>query len=317
MSTYSDEEYAEYRRRRVRRLKKIIVGSIITLIVVPIIVAVVFACLFFRTSKQLSSLQLEYDELLGTMESLRDEISFTETKQDVYSVSEVAQSDRVQDVVPEEPQVDDLEGKKKVYLTFDDGPSSYTFEILDILKEYDVKATFFVTGKDDETSIAAYKRIVEEGHTLGMHSYSHQYSSLYASKEAFAEDLTRLQEYLYEVTGVWSRYYRFPGGSSNTVSKVDMSELIAYLDEQDIGYYDWNIMSGDAVNHVLSTDTIFNNCVSQIDKFDDAIILMHDAVGRHTTVEALPMIIEEIQGRGDAVILPISDDTVPIQHRKE
>jgi len=313
----NDEEYADYRRKRVQRLKKIIVGIIITLILIPTITTIVFLTLFLNTNKKLSSLQSQYDELLSTMEQLKDNISYSDETQDVYSVSEIQDSDRTQDIeTAEQPLDDDLEGMKKVYLTFDDGPSAYTSEILDILDEYDVKATFFVVGKDDETSIAAYKRIAEEGHTLGMHSYSHKYSSVYASEEAFAEDLTKLQEYLYEITGVWSRYYRFPGGSSNTASKVDMKELIQYLDNQGIRYYDWNIVSGDAVNYVVSADTIYSNCVSKLDKYDTSIILMHDAVGRHTTVEALPKIIEDIQGREDMVILPITDETELIQHEK-
>ena len=319
MSNISDDEYADYRRRRVQRLKKIIVGTIISLILIPTIAAIVMTCLYVGSNKKLKSLQNEYDELLQTMEQLRDNITYTDEVKEVYSVSEVTESERDtsdSDTDDSEDASDenDIEGMKKIYLTFDDGPSAYTSEILDILNEYDIKATFFVVGKDDETSVEAYKRIVEEGHTLGMHSFSHRYSSVYASQEAFAEDLTKLQEYLYDVTGVWSRYYRFPGGSSNTASKVDMQELIAYLDEQDICYYDWNIVSGDAVGYTLSADTIYSNCVSKIDKYDNAVILMHDSLGKHTTVEALPGIIENIQARGDSVFLAITDDTEPVQH---
>ena len=97
---------------------------------------------------------------------------------------------------------------RKVYLTFDDGPSGNTSRILDILAEYDVKATFFVVGKEEEQYQELYKRIVDEGHTLGMHSYSHKYDEIYQSVDSFAQDMSKLQEFLYETTGVWCQIGR-------------------------------------------------------------------------------------------------------------
>lgn len=209
---------------------------------------------------------------------------------------------------------DTEDGIRKVYLTFDDGPSSNTGEILDILAEYDVKATFFVVGKEEEKYQPLYKRIVEEGHTLAMHSYSHKYSEIYQSKESFVEDLTKLQEFLYDTTGVWCRYCRFPGGSSNTVSSVDMHDLIAYLEEQDMSYFDWNVSSGDASSAYISPDAIVRNSTSKLQNFQEAIILLHDASDKDSTVEALPRLIEQIQAMEDTKILPITDDTEAIHH---
>lgn len=203
---------------------------------------------------------------------------------------------------------------RKVYLTFDDGPSSNTSRILDILAEYDVKATFFVVGKEEEQYQELYKRIVDEGHTLGMHSYSHKYDEIYQSVDSFAQDMSKLQEFLYETTGVWCRYCRFPGGSSNTVSRVDMYDLITYLDEQDITYFDWNIASGDASNSYISKEAIISNCISTLPQYQESIILMHDASNKNTTVEALPTLIEQIQAMDNTVIVPITEDTEPIQH---
>ncbi|MBR6389731.1 MAG: polysaccharide deacetylase [Lachnospiraceae bacterium] len=314
-----ESTYAEYRRRRVRRLKKIILITLALAIIIPLVCSIIFLALFIHTRRELNDLQNRYDELLTSMEQLRDDIEYIDGPQDVYSVSDVtdSQRDTTVETTPDIPdESDEDEYVREVYLTFDDGPSIYTDEILDILADHDVKATFFVTGKTDEESVDAYKRIVEDGHTLGMHSYSHRYSQIYASKEAFVEDLNKLQEYLYETTGVWSRYYRFPGGSSNTASTVDMSELIDYLTEQDITYFDWNIVSGDASGQSLSADTIYNNCISRLANFNEAVILMHDAADKHSTVEALPRIIESIQEMDDTVILPINDDTFPIQHRE-
>ena len=114
---------------------------------------------------------------------------------------------------------------KRAYLTFDDGPSGNTGEILDILDANDVKATFFVVGRGDEY-YDTYRDIVGRGHTLALHSYTHDYDKIYASLDDFAEDIEELRNLLYDVTGVNCVYYRFPGGSSNTVSKVDMDTLI-------------------------------------------------------------------------------------------
>jgi peptidoglycan/xylan/chitin deacetylase (PgdA/CDA1 family) len=205
-------------------------------------------------------------------------------------------------------------GQKEIYLTFDDGPSIYTAQILDILAEYGVKATFFVVGRTDEASLAAYRRIVDEGHTLGMHSYSHRYYEIYRSVADFSKDLQKLQELLYETTGVWSRYYRFPGGSSNTVSRVDMQELIDYLGEQDIAYFDWNVSSGDAASGGISSQRIISNCLYGLSDKSEAMILLHDLGDKHSTVVALPSVIEGIMAQGDVVFLPIGDDTEPVQH---
>ena len=208
---------------------------------------------------------------------------------------------------------EDIEGTRYVYLTFDDGPSTYTNEILDILAEYDVKATFFVCGKPNAKYTESYKRIVNEGHTLGMHSYSHKYSDIYSSFEAFKADLDKLRIFLYETTGVWSKYYRFPGGSSNTVTQVDIHELIDYLDSSEVTFYDWNVSAGDD-RAGANKDTIYANIVNNVPNFKHCIVLMHDAADKKSTVEALPQIIEAIQGMDDTVIVPITDDTLPVQH---
>lgn len=209
---------------------------------------------------------------------------------------------------------DEITAAHRVYLTFDDGPSSNTQEILDILDRYGVKATFFVVGKEGDSAEESMRRIVEDGHTIGMHSYTHKYSDVYASVEAFADDFAKLQEYIYDVTGVTSTVYRFPGGSSNTLSAIDMKEFAQYLDSQGVRFFDWNISSTDGASYLVPAETLIENCTSDIDKFGTAIILMHDAAGKKTTVEALPEIIEKIQAMEDTVILPITDETTPVQH---
>ncbi len=205
------------------------------------------------------------------------------------------------------------EDEHKVYLTFDDGPSPSTGQILDVLKEHGIKATFFVVGKDDEESKALYRRIVDEGHTLAMHSYSHPYSSLYSSVDAFERDFSEIQNYLFEVTGEECLYYRFPGGSSNQVSDVDMKEFIRYLNGRGITYFDWNVASGDATAQAYTPEKLVENVLSDVVKYKTSIVLMHDAETKASTIKALGPMIEALQGMG-AEILPIDEDTTVVQH---
>lgn len=305
------------RRRRVRRLKRLILGTIAALILVP-------ACLCVFLAVRVASLQSAVDALASQVGALEQELAESGRQQESAQLNdtETESGEVLTDPVGSaggQPEVAELgsetdAGLHRVYLTFDDGPSANTDEILDILAEYDVKATFFVVGKEDEHSREMLQRIVDEGHTLGMHSYSHKYAELYASEEAFTEDLEKLRSYLYDVTGVESVFYRFPGGSSNTVSSVDMSVLAEILEEQGITYFDWNIASGDAGSRILDTDTLVENATSEIAEHETAVILMHDSGEKETTVEALPRIIETIQAMDDTVILPITEDTEPVHH---
>lgn len=226
-----------------------------------------------------------------------------------------AEEDREPAMDGDDRDAPEITAAHKVYLTFDDGPSIYTQDILDILEEYDVKATFFVVGKESESAKESMKKIVEAGHTLGMHSYTHKYSELYASVDNFAEDFARQQEYIYDITGVKSTVYRFPGGSSNTVSKLDMKVFAEYLDSQGVTYYDWNVSSGDGSSAIVPVETLLENCTSTIGRYGTSIVLMHDAAGKKTTVEALPEIIETILAMEDTVILPITGSTKPVQHK--
>lgn len=206
------------------------------------------------------------------------------------------------------------ETRKRAYLTFDDGPSDQTGEILDILNEYNVKATFFVIGRD-ERYYPMYKRIVEEGHTLALHSYSHEYNTIYASYDNFVNDVEELRKLLYDVTGVDCRYYRFPGGSSNRVTQVSVDDLIDYLDSAGMTYFDWNALNNDAVTAGQTPDQLVKNIMKDALNYDDTIILMHDLDCRHETVESLPSLIEQLEEHGYE-ILPIDDETPHIQHKK-
>ncbi|MFG6357861.1 MAG: polysaccharide deacetylase [Acetatifactor sp.] len=305
----------DVRRRRVQRLKKMIVLFVLVWMLLPVGLSIV---LFVR----LGALNGQLAETQGYLR--RVEETMARQEQDAGEEPETAQLDRKEvivtapvagadgqdkDVTAVEP-----EAAHKVYLTFDDGPSKYTEEILDILDEYDVKATFFVLGKENEHSIEMIREIAERGHTLGMHSYSHKYADVYRSVDDFSADFYRIYAYILENTGIQSTCYRFPGGSSNTVSDLDMHVFADFLAEQEIEYYDWNLSSGDGGSVLLDVDTLVRNSTQDIEKHETSIILMHDAASRPTTVEALPQIIENILAMEDTVILPITEDTTPIHH---
>jgi peptidoglycan/xylan/chitin deacetylase (PgdA/CDA1 family) len=228
----------------------------------------------------------------------------------VDTVDATADTDTSKQSATDSEESEEVTGR--VYLTFDDGPSIYTGQILDILKENNVKATFFVIGRDEEY-YDYYKRIVDEGHTIGMHSYSHVYQDLYESVDSFGDELTRLDNLIYDVTGVHSNIFRFPGGSSNTVSQLPIQEYISYLNDHNINYYDWNSLSGDAVTSGLSPQTLVDNIMNDVTKNEDSIVLMHDLQTTHTTVESLQLLIDTLRSQGYE-ILPIDENTPMIQH---
>lgn len=302
------------RRKRVNLLKKVIITAVISAIIIPLVFCIILSAMLSNTRNQINRLEERLSVHEGLFLSMEiDSAQLSESiETSIFHTAIVDESRRSQ---PNPyTQLNEQTVERKIYLTFDDGPSSNTSRILDILNEYNIKATFFVVGKTDEVSRSLYRRIVDEGHTLGMHSFSHRYQEIYQSLDAFRADLESLQELLYEETGVWSRYYRFPGGSSNTVSGLDMQEFITYLTAQDIIYFDWNISAGDGASSNLSAQRIVANCLSGLGNKSEGIILLHDAAEKNSTVEALPAIIEGIKAYENTVILPISDDTLPIQH---
>lgn len=308
------------RRKRIGRIRNGIIMTIAGWIILSMILIIVLFVQVIKIQHKLdqivtvSTVEQTQQENAQKPESAGESVytdvtEATETKSDYDPVTPPATGISEEDNLASESDV------HKVYLTFEDGPSENTEAILDILAQYNVKATFFVVGKEDEDSQELYKRIVEEGHTLGMHSYSNKYSQIYQSKDAFEEDFNRLRDELYQVTGVESIYYRFPGGSSNQISNVPMSDFIHYLNEQGVIYYDWNISAGDAASNAYSAEEIVANVVDDVVKYKTSVVLLHDASDKSTTVEALVPMIEALNEMG-AEILPIDEDTSVIQYVK-
>lgn len=185
-----------------------------------------------------------------------------------------------------------------IYLTFDDGSTYLTPQILDILKSEGVKATFFVLGT--RRNDAVWQRMVKEGHTIALHSDTHDYSLIYSSVEEYYNDLYAVRDKVKAATGVDSRILRFPGGSSNISSKNYSIGIMTYLvkDVQNKGfhYFDWNISSGDAANHTSSE--IYSNVVNKLGKASTYVVLMHDVAGNETTRDALKSIISYGKSHG-------------------
>lgn len=216
------------------------------------------------------------------------------------------------------PSSQSSDGSKTAYLTFDDGVSKYTNTILDILKEYDVKATFFPNWKSGNDEL--YKRIVNEGHALGNHTYDHVYESVYSTVDGFINEVTKFQNKIKSVTGYTPELFRFPGGSNNTISKKFNSAIIPQAIDaiHDLGleYYDWNVDSADATSVTpLAADTIAANVLSGSGKKKVIIIIMHDSATKSTTVDALPKIIEELIEKG-YTLKKLTKEVIPIQFIK-
>ena len=209
--------------------------------------------------------------------------------------------------------------EKVAYLTFDDGPSINTIKILDILDKYNVKATFFVIYHGKMKS--KYQEIVNRGHTIALHSYTHDYSKIYKSEKGYYSDLNKIHDYVEDVTGVDSRIIRFPGGSSNTVSnrynRGIMKTLKSSVEKNGYLYHDWNVSSGDAEGRNIKASKLLKNVKSGIGKQKVINVLMHDT-GRSkmTTVEALPSIIEYIRKQGYS-FEAITEDSTLIQHGRK
>ncbi len=307
---------------RVHRLKRLLLfGPYIVFIITLVLCMVLFAYLR-REDEKIEALEEEIGHITVNQNGLIEKVSSVDSSVDELSSAIAAISNElslidigaIESAKSNASSVsDDKAWPRRVYLTFDDGPSANTAKILDILKKYKVKGNFFVVGTEDPELQKMYKRIVDEGHVLCMHSYSHRYNEIYSSVDAFTADLDKISALLEEVTGSVPKIYRFPGGSSNSVSRLPMKEFIKVLDERGITYYDWNVVAGDATNPMLPADKIIENSLCDLNEYEEAMILFHDLANKTSTVEALPAIIEAIQKNG-ITIAPIDDDTIPIRH---
>ena len=303
---------------RVKRLKQILLFGPYMVFLIVFIMCIALFVLVMRQNERIGAVEEEIGHISMNQDSLIEEVSSVTSTVDELGNALSAISNELS-LIDIGAYGNTRSGHArvawptKVYLTFDDGPSANTGKILDILDEYGVKGNFFVVGTENKDLQKMYKRIVDEGHALCAHSYSHKYSEIYSSVDAFTKDLDKLYTLLYDVTGEEPVAYRFPGGSSNSVSRLPMSEFIKVLDRRGIRYFDWNIVSGDATNPMLPAERIVENSLGNLSEFEEAMILFHDLSNKTSTVEALPKIIEALQ-ESDIPIAIIDDNTMTIQH---
>jgi hypothetical protein len=225
------------------------------------------------------------------------------------------QTNKVSENKTAESKTTTSNGKSIAYLTFDDGPSSITNSVLDILKKYNVKATFFVinSGSYNKTTL---QREVNEGHTIGLHAYDHNYAIAYKDDNSYLDGIDKLRAKVKADTGFDSHYIRFPGGSSNTISKRYskgiMSRITKTAKQRGYKYYDWNVDDDDA-GSARTADDCYNNVVRELRPNRSNIVLMHDFGTNKKILDALPRIIEYCQKNG-YTMLPIDDNTPEIHH---
>lgn len=211
-----------------------------------------------------------------------------------------------------QPDIVQPEGRV-IYLTFDDGPSAYTEELLAILEKYNVKATFFVVGNNSNLA-QRLKAIADGGHSIGIHTMTHNFAQIYASEEAFLQDLYGMQALIYEHTGIRTTLMRFPGGTSNTISanycKGIMTQLVKTVTDLGFQYFDWNVDSDDA-GRAKTAEQVYQNVVNGIGNMKVAYVLQHDS--KAYSVDAVEKIIQWGLANG-YTFLPLTTQSPAYHH---
>lgn len=191
------------------------------------------------------------------------------------------------------------DGDKVMYLTFDDGPSSQiTPQILDVLKQYNIKATFFVLGKNAEKNPEVLKRMAKEGHMIANHSYSHSIDYVYSSPEAFMEEINKTRDIIVNTAGKqsYAGVLRFPGGAFRN-ERAEFKELLL---QNDIPYVNWNCLTGDSETKNPISSNLYNKAIRTANdsERESLVLLMHDTNSKQATVDALPYIIDYFKKQG-------------------
>lgn len=268
----------------------------------------------YKNSNPKFKTYIHVSDNLDTKPKVKIDASEVNTKKEGTYKLYVTATDRSKNTSKKTIKVTVKKPDKVVYLTFDDGPSENTEKVLKILKKYNAKATFFVTGNNQKYN-SSIKKAYDQGNTIGLHTYTHDYKTIYVSTQAYFDDLNKVRDMVKNITGESPKYIRFPGGSSNMVSANYsvgiMSQLVDMVHEQGYEYFDWNCSSADAASNTVDKQTIINNATSCNE--DQIMILFHDSSPKTTTVEALSDVIQTYQKRG-YVFEGISKDTPEFHH---
>ena len=270
--------------------------------------------IYENLKKENNKLKIEIANEIKRGETLEDSYkSLNEKKESLEKVINEKEAEKEREAKEQNQDYTKKVTGKVIYLTFDDGPSNYTEDILNTLDKYDVKATFFVTCSGSLDKHA--KKIIEKGHTIGLHTCTHRYNIIYSSEENYFNDLNSISNKVEELTGYKSKYIRFPGGSSNTISRFNkgiMTRLTQKVTEDGYKYYDWNIDSGDAAG--ADKEGVYNNVISALKNhnYSTNMVLMHDI--KVSTKDALDGIIKDALDMG-YTFSNINDYTSEVHHR--
>lgn len=314
MSTKDAQLLEEQRERRARinRMKTGIIMSIAIWMLVSFIAIISLAIAVIHLNSRVYKMELNLQSY-NTTSSSDSTSKESQVSDDSSSGSNLDYSKVVSGIDNEDNMA--VEGDThNVYLTFDCIPSENTNAILDALAASGVKATFFVSGDETGEYADVYKRIVDEGHTIAMHSYSNQFSLIYSSIDSFENDLKQIQSFISTTTGKNCKLYRFPGGSSNEISNLNMAEFVRVLNNNEITYFDWNVSAGDTSSD-YTVDDIVSNVITGIEQYKNSVVLLHDDTNKSTTAEAIGPLVDALKNK-NAEILPIDEDTYVVQYIK-
>ena len=265
-----------------------------------------------ESSGSLETYKSEYDSMQMSLSELQtdfEEVQMQLAREELYEArAALLAKDNGNDYSEE------VVFEKIVYLTFDDGPSERTLDILDTLDRYNVKATFFVNYHDNAQEQGIYKMIVDQGHSIGNHTYDHSYPA--KDWDAFLESLFKMEDFIFEETGVRTRIIRFPGGSSaKWLRYEDVVDNVRALCDMGYIYFDWNLTNHDADSDMgyIDEDRMMEILKLEAPGRDRLMLLMHDRQSKYATAQALDDIIKYFKDRG-YVFLPVTQYSFNPQH---
>ena len=287
----------------VRFFKNLILVAVLIMIAVPTVFAVCYhhksadlQKTVTKLSQEIKGEKKEKDSNKDSATQQAEPIDYQSLYPDFYAPQKYGATERVE---------------KTAFLTFDDGPSERTDEVLDILAEKGVKATFYVIGQSSEENFQRMRDIVAQGHTLGMHSYCHNYEKIYASVEDYLADMYQIFTQIKEATGQTPTAFRFPGGSLNAYNGALYREMISEMMRRGFVPCDWNISSGDATGESMSASAITQNILGQSGDKIRCFILYHDSEPKTSSVGSLSDVIDGLQEQGFK-LEAITEKTMPV-----